>query len=113
MALVGTQYRRGQRERARHPLDRCHDCIVQEIIGAAAFFPAAWLSLFGSDPAMIATGSAYLRAVGPFYGCFASGSRSISPAGRRQAAVAARGFARMAVAIGGGWMVLTLTGSLG
>ena len=48
--------------------------MLTETIGvAAAIWPRAWLSLFGADPAMIEAGSAYLRAVGPFYGCFGFG----------------------------------------
>ena len=47
---------------------------LTETIGvAAALFPAAWLTLFDSDPAMIAAGSTYLRIVGPFYGFFGLG----------------------------------------
>jgi hypothetical protein len=41
-------------------------------LGAAAV-PHAWLSLFGSDPAMLDAGSRYLRTVGPFYGLFGLG----------------------------------------
>ena len=37
---------------------------------AAAFYPRAWLSLFDSDPAMIAAGTQYLQIVGPSYGFF-------------------------------------------
>ncbi len=40
---------------------------------AAASYPDAWLRLFGNDPAMLATGSQYLRLVGPFYGFFGVG----------------------------------------
>jgi Na+-driven multidrug efflux pump len=47
---------------------------ITEAIGiAAALFPAAWLSLFGGEPAMLAYGSMYLRIVGPFYGFFGAG----------------------------------------
>jgi Na+-driven multidrug efflux pump len=46
--------------------------VVTEAIGlAAASFPAAWIGLFSSDPAVIAAGCLYLRTVGPFYGFFA------------------------------------------
>ena len=86
-----------------------------EIIGlAAAIFPEAWLALFGTDPAMIEAGSAYLRAVGPFYGCFGFGLAlyfASQGAGRLIWPLLA-GFARMTVAIGGGWLALKLTGSL-
>ena len=40
---------------------------------AAALFPRAWLSMFGSDPAMLDAGTLYLRTVAPFYGFFGVG----------------------------------------
>ena len=118
VALVGTNIGAGQRERALRIAwtGAATAFVLCELIGvAAALFPAAWLSLFGSDPAMIAAGSAYLRAVGPFYGCFGFGLAlyfASQGAGKLLWPLLA-GFARMAVAIGGGWLVLTLTGSLG
>ena len=63
---------------------------------------------------MIAAGSAYLRAVGPFYGCFGFGLAlyfASQGAGKLLWPLLA-GFARMGVAIGGGWLALKLTGSL-
>src|SRR3954470_9391742 len=48
--------------------------VITEAIGiASAVYPAAWLGLFGRDPAMIEAGSAYLRLTGPFYGFFGLG----------------------------------------
>jgi Na+-driven multidrug efflux pump len=118
VALVGTNIGAGQRERALRIAwtGAATAFVLCELIGvAAALFPAAWLSLFGSDPAMIEAGSAYLRAVGPFYGCFGFGLAlyfASQGAGKLLWPLLA-GFARMAVAIGGGWLVLRLTGSLG
>ncbi len=118
VALVGTNIGAGQRERALRIAwtGAATAFVLCELIGvAAALFPAAWLSLFGSDPAMIEAGSAYLRAVGPFYGCFGFGLAlyfASQGAGKLLWPLLA-GFARMAVAIGGGWLVLTLTDSLG
>src|SRR5262249_59400392 len=80
---------------------------------AAAIYPHAWLTLFGSDPAMLETGSAYLRAVGPFYGVFGFGLAlyfASQGAGRLGWPLAA-GFARMIFAIGGGWLALHTPGS--
>ena len=58
--------------------------LLTETVGIlAALFPHAWLGLFGQDPDMLRVGSAYLRAVGPFYGFFGLGlslSRSIARA---------------------------------
>ena len=70
--------------------------------------------MFGDDPQMIAVGSAYLRAVGPFYGFFGFGLAlyfASQGAGKLLWPLLA-GFARMGVAIGGGWLALKLTGSL-
>ena len=88
---------------------------LTEAIGvAAALFPAAWLSLFVSDPAMIEAGSAYLRMVGPFYGFFGLGMAlyfASQGAGTLKWPLLA-GFLRMVVAVGGGWLMLHWTGSL-
>ena len=47
---------------------------LTEAIGlTAAFFPSAWLSLFGTDPGMIEAGTNYLQIIGPFYGFFGGG----------------------------------------
>jgi len=44
---------------------------VSAFIGlGAALFPAAWITLFSSDPAVLEAGSQYLRIVGPFYPLF-------------------------------------------
>ncbi len=117
VALVGTNIGAGQRERALRIAwtGAALAFVLCEIIGvAAALFPVAWLSLFGSDPQMIEAGSAYLRAVGPCYGFFGFGLAlyfASQGAGRLLWPLLA-GFARMGVAIGGGWLALKLTGSL-
>ena len=57
---------------------------------------------------MLETGSAYLRAVGPFYGCFGFGLAlyfASQGAGKLLWPLLV-GFARMVVAIGGGWIAL-------
>ncbi len=118
VAMVGTNVGAGNRERALRVAwtGAALAFVLCEIIGvAAALFPTAWLGLFGDDPQMIAAGSAYLRAVGPFYGCFGFGLAlyfASQGAGKLLWPLLA-GFARMAVAIGGGWLALRLTGSLG
>jgi putative MATE family efflux protein len=117
VALVGTNIGAGQRERALRIawIGAAIAAVLCEIIGvAAAIWPAAWLGLFDSDPAMLETGAAYLRAVGPFYGCFGFGLAlyfASQGAGKLLWPLIV-GFARVAVAIGGGWLVLRLTGSL-
>ncbi len=48
--------------------------VMTETVGlAAAIWPTAWLGLFGGDPQMLDTGSAYLRMVAPAYGFFGLG----------------------------------------
>jgi len=117
VALVGTNIGAGNRARALRIAwtGAAIAFLLTEAIGvAAAIYPRGWLTLFGSDPAMLETGSAYLRAVGPFYGVFGFGLAlyfASQGAGRLMWPLVA-GFARMAFAIGGGWVVLRLTGSL-
>jgi len=65
------QHRGGRRERALRTawIGAAMAVVLTEAIGlCAAAFPTAWLSLFGTDPAMLDAGARYLRAVGPFYG---------------------------------------------
>jgi Na+-driven multidrug efflux pump len=117
VALVGTNLGAGNRERALRIawIGAGIAFLLCETIGiAAAVYPTAWLRLFDSDPAMLETGSAYLRAVGPFYGFFGFGLAlyfASQGAGKLFWPLMA-GFARVAVAIGGGWLALALTGSL-
>jgi putative MATE family efflux protein len=79
---------------------------LSEVIGLlAAFFPSAWLSLFGNDPEMIEAGSRYLRIVGPFYGFFGGGLAlyfASQGAGRVKVPLAVA-VLRVAIAAGGGW----------
>jgi MatE len=93
VALVGTNIGAGSCERALR-VARTGAAIgfaISEAIGLwAAGFPRTWLSLFSDDPGMIVAGSAYLRAVGPFYGVFRSGAGVVLQLpGRRPLAVAA------------------------
>jgi putative MATE family efflux protein len=47
---------------------------LTEAIGvAAAAFPSGWIGLFTAEPEVLATGSHYLRIVGPFYGLIGLG----------------------------------------
>ena len=86
-----------------------------ETIGvAAALFPTAWLSLFDSDPAMIAAGTPYLRIVGPFYGFFGLGMALyfIAEAPSAPGVAAAGQSVRLVIAVVGGYLLLRWTGSL-
>ncbi len=76
VAMVGTCMGAGQHARALRAtwVGAAMAFTLTEAIGlAAAAFPRAWLSLFGSDPAMLDAGALYLQAVGPFYGFFGVG----------------------------------------
>ena len=117
VALVGTNIGAGQRERAlRIALTGgALSFGITEAIGVvAAIWPEAWLGLFGHDPRMLATGVAYLRVVGPAYGFFGLGLSLYfaSQGAGRLAWPLLGGLFRLLVAIGGGWLTLTLTGSL-
>jgi Na+-driven multidrug efflux pump len=117
VALVGTNIGagRGDRALAIALMGGGLAFLVTEAIGiAAALWPQAWLSLFSDDPAMIAAGSDYLRIVGPAYGFFGLGMSlyfASQGAGRLFWPLAS-GFLRVALALGGGWLALALTGSL-
>jgi Na+-driven multidrug efflux pump len=117
VALVGTNVGAGQADRALRIalVGGALAFAMTEAIGvAAAVWPRAWLGLFGHDPVMLATGSAYLHAAGPFYGFFGLGLAlyfASQGAGKLRWPLTA-GFARMLVALGGGWLALRATGSL-
>ena len=117
VALVGTNIGAGNRERAlRAAWIGAWICFVMtEAIGiAAALFPAAWLTLFDRDPAMIAAGTMYLRIVGPFYGFFGLGMAlyfASQGAGALKWPLIA-GVSRLLVAVGGGWLLLRWSGNL-
>lgn len=118
VALVGTNIGAGQRARAlRIALTGgALAFALAETVGiAAASWPRAWLGLFGDDVHMLETGAAYLRGVGPAYGFFGLGLSlyfASQGAGRLFWPLFA-GMLRMLIAVGGGWAVLWLTGSLG
>ena len=63
---------------------------------------------------MLETGIEYLRIVGPTYGFFGLGLSLYfaSQGAGRLAWPLLGGLFRMVIAVGGGWLVLTLTGSL-
>ena len=83
--------------------------VLCEIVGlAAALFPRAWLSLFGSDPAMLDAGTQYLQIVGPAYGFFGFGlALYFASQGAGKLAWPLMGnVARLVVAGLGGWFAL-------
>ena len=118
VAMVGTNIGAGQTGRALRIAwaGAAVAFAMTEAVGlAGAIWPQAWLGLFGADPAMLATGTAYLRAVGPAYGLFGAGLAlyfASQGAGRLLWPLIA-GSARLLVSVGGGWLALRATGSLG
>ena len=117
VAMVGTNIGAGQHERALRAAwtGAAIATVLTEAVGlSAALFPHAWLTLFGSDPAMLEAGTLYLRTVGPAYGLFGLGMTlyfSSQGAARLRWPLTAN-FTRLLIAAGGGWLVLLLGGSL-
>ena len=112
-AMVGTAIGAGNRERAMRVawVGAAIAFAITEAIGiAAAFYPAAWLTLFGAEPSMIATGSEYLRIVGPTYGFFGGGlllyfaSQGAGSVGYAMVIAVVR----VAVAAGGGYVAVVM-----
>lgn len=117
VAMVGTCIGAGQRERALRAawMGAAMAFALTEAIGlAAAAFPRAWLSLFGTDVSMIESGTLYLRAVGPMYGFFGVGLVlyfASQGAGRLLWPVMGN-LARLLVAAIGGWLAIRWGGGL-
>ena len=111
VAMVGTCIGAGQRERALRAtwIGAAIAFAMTEAIGLwAAAYPAAWLSLFNTEPAMIEAGSQYLRIVWPWYGFFGLGLVlyfASQGAGRLLWPVLGN-IARLVVAVAGGWLAL-------
>jgi putative MATE family efflux protein len=114
-AMVGTSIGAGRRDRAMRVAwtGAAMAAGITEAIGlAAAFFPAGWLSLFGSDPKMIEVGASYLQTVGPFYGFFGGGLAlyfASQGAGRVGWSMMIA-VLRVIIAAGGGWLAVTKFG---
>ncbi len=112
-ALVGTALGAGDHARARRAAltGAVVAGLLAEVIGlTAALHPAGWLTLFGDDPAMLATGTTYLGLVGPFYGFFGFGLAfyfAAQGAGRVGWPLAAS-LLRMTVALGGAGVAAAL-----
>jgi Na+-driven multidrug efflux pump len=111
VTMVGTNIGAGNLARARRValVGGAMAFALTESIGIlAALFPGAWLRLFTQDPDVIATGSAYLRIVGPSYGFFGLGLAlyfASQGAGRLLWPLVA-GFMRLALAATGGWIAI-------
>jgi putative MATE family efflux protein len=83
--------------------------LIAEAIGlTAALFPLQWLGAFSNEPAVLATGSDYLRTTGPFFGFFGLGYALYCTGqgtGRMEWPVAGA-IVRAAISVGGGLLVV-------
>ena len=111
LTMVGTNFGAGQVARAERIawIGAFFAAGMTELIGVtAALFPRAWLSLFSSEPTVLATGELYLHIVAPFYGIFGFGMLLYfagQGAGRVLWPVLA-GSARLIVAALVGWLIV-------
>jgi len=118
VALVGTHIGAGRPGRAKRiawtgAALASGACLA--IGGAAAAFPLAWVGLFSTDPAVLASGAGYLRSVGlayPFLGAGIALYFASQGAGRVGLPVLA-GTARLVVVVGGGFALLAAGAGLG
>jgi putative MATE family efflux protein len=117
VAMVGTAMGAGKRERAVRVawIGAAINGVLSECIGlAAAFFPLAWLTLFGSDPRMLEIGTRYLHIVAPIYGFFGAGMVlyfASQGAGRLKWPLIG-GLLRLLTATVGGWLMLKWVGGI-
>lgn len=84
-------------------------------IGATvALVPRLWVGLFSSDPAVLDSGAAYLRIVGPFYPFMGAGIALYfaSQGAARVVWPVLAGTARLVIVIGGGLIALALAAPL-
>ena len=117
VAIVGTNVGAGNRARAVRAamIGAGIGFVVAETFGiAGAIFPEVWLRLFSDDPQMIAAGTAYLRVGGPAFGFFVAGLVlyfASQGAGKLIWPILG-GLFRVILALGGGWLMLHLTGDI-
>jgi putative MATE family efflux protein len=117
VVLVGTHIGAGQRERALRIawLGAIIAFSLTEAVGlVVALWPDLWLTIFDRSPQMLASGSAYLRIVGPFYGLFGLGTTLFfaSQGAGRVAWPLLAAVLRMLVAVIGGFALLRWTGRI-
>ena len=113
VVLVGTNLGAGRGARARRIawVGAGLAAWISLLIGVAVtFFPLAWVSLFSSDPEVLASGASYLRTVAPLYPFLAVGIAlyfASQGAGNVLWPLLA-GTARLAIVIAGGLLVASL-----
>ncbi len=115
VTMVGTNVGAGQRVRAQR-VAWVGAGVAAAVTGAiglvGALAPHLWLGLFSREPDVLAAGATYLRVVGPTYAFFGLGLAlyfASQGAGRLLWPVLASS-ARLAVAVLGGWLVVSALG---
>ena len=115
VVLVGTHIGAGRPERARQIawIGAGFAASISLAIGiTVSLFPLAWVGLFSADPAVLESGSSYLRTVAPFYPLLAAGIAlyfASQGAGRVLRPVLA-GTVRLVLVIAGGIAAVSLQG---
>jgi Na+-driven multidrug efflux pump len=110
VAMVGANVGAGNWARARRIAwsGGLAAAALSGVIGlTTALFPVLWVSLFTDQPAVIATGTQYLRIVGPFYGFLGLGFALYfaSQGMARVTGPVLAGTARLLVIVAGGFLV--------
>jgi Na+-driven multidrug efflux pump len=111
LTMVGTNVGAGKAVRARRIawIGAAGGFLLTGTIGTvAALFPQAWLGIFTHDPAVVQTGTLYLRIVAPFYAVYGGGFVlyfAAQGAGRILWPFLA-GTARLLVSAGLGWLAV-------
>jgi len=115
VVLVGVHIGAGRAQRAKHIawVGAAFAAAICLAIGlTVAVFPGAWVGLFSSDPAVLDSGTRYLRTVAPFYALLATGIAlyfASQGAGRVLPPLLA-GTVRLALVIAGGLAAVSLQG---
>ena len=118
VVLVGTSIGAGHPERAKRIawIGSTFAASISLAIGiTVALVPLAWVGLFSSDPAVLDSGSRYLRTVAPFYPMLAASIAlyfASQGAGKVLWPVLA-GTARLAIVLAGGMLAASLGGIFG
>jgi putative MATE family efflux protein len=117
VVMVGTNIGAGQGERAKKIAwtgTGAAALVCLAIGGSVAIYPALWIQIFSSDPAVLEIGSLYLRIVAPLYPLFGAGLAlyfASQGAGQMLKPVLA-GTARLVLVVAGGALVMLLGGPL-
>lgn len=115
-AMVGTNVGAGNWPRARR-IAWTGAALAAGLTGTVGFvfglFPQAWIGLFSQDPGVHAAGAAYLSRVGFCYAFFGFGLSLYfaSQGAARMLWPTLAGVARLLLAAGGGWLLLTAFGA--